>query len=82
MRLEMTTGTATHGGIAHAEIECEGPDVGSLVLPGAFLDVLYSEGWSCGECGVNELYRYRSATMGSTGTAFTAEAATAFFFIP
>lgn len=82
IRLTMTTGVATHGGIAHAEIECEGPDTGALTLPGSFLDTLYAEGWSCGECGNNELIRYRSALIGATGTAFTNEAVTTFFFIP
>lgn len=47
----MTTGVATPGGVAHAEIECEEPDTGRLVLPGAFLDRLYETGWACGECG-------------------------------
>jgi hypothetical protein len=60
--LRMTTGVATHGGIAHAEVECEGPDTGSLTLPGSFLDTLYEEGWSCGECGTNLLVRYRSGS--------------------
>ena len=82
IRLRMTTGTATHGGIAHAEIACEGPDTGSLVLPGAFLDTLYAEGWACGECGGNDLVRYRAAAVGDTGTAFVSEAVTSFFHIP
>ncbi|MEQ1502305.1 MAG: hypothetical protein ABMB14_08735 [Myxococcota bacterium] len=82
IRLRMTTGTATHGGIAHAEVACEGPDTGSLVLPGAFLDALYSEGWACGECGGNELIRYRAGAIGATGAVFTAEAATWFWHIP
>lgn len=59
--LRMTTGIGTHGGISPTEIECEGPDVGSLRLPGAWLDALYAEGWSCGECGGNDLWRYRAA---------------------
>lgn len=57
--LRMTTGIGTHGGISPVELECEGPDSGTLTLPGAFLDDLYAQGWSCGECGVNALYRYR-----------------------
>lgn len=82
VRLRMTTGFATHGGIAHAEIECEGRDTGALTLPGNYLDTLYAEGWACGECGNNDLIRYRSALIGATGAAFTSEAVTTFFFIP
>jgi hypothetical protein len=58
--IRMTTGIGTHGGISPVEIECEGPDTGSLLLPGAYLDALYAEGWSCGECGDNTLWRYRA----------------------
>lgn len=56
--LRMTTGVGTHGGIAHAEIECDDVDTGSLTIPGAYLDEIYAEGWSCGECGDNTLFRY------------------------
>ncbi len=56
--IRMTTGIGTHGGISPAEIECEGPDTGSLTLPGSYLDALYEDGWSCGECGTNTLHRY------------------------
>ncbi len=67
--LRMTTGIGTHGGISPTEIECEGPDTGSLTLPGRYLDALYSAGWSCGECGGNDLFRYHSAEeMTSTNT--------------
>ena len=50
------------------------------MLPGAFLDMLYAQGWSCGECGFNELIRYRAGRIGAA--AFSAEAATPFFHIP
>jgi hypothetical protein len=78
--LHMTTGIATHGGIAHAEIDCEGPDTGSLTLEGAFLDVLYSEGWSCGECGDNTVYRFRAD--GTSELRFVTATSTTFFFRP
>ncbi len=56
--LRMTTGIGTHGGISPVEIECEGRDTGSLTLSGSYLDALYDDGWSCGECGTNTLHRY------------------------
>jgi hypothetical protein len=82
--LRMTTGVATHGGIAHAEIECEGPDTGSLTLPGSFLDTLYEEGWSCGECGSNLLVRYRAgeAQAGPHPVHLSVEASAWFHHIP
>ena len=58
--LRMVTGVGTHGGVSHTEIECEGLDTGSLTLPGSYLDALYSQGWSCGECGGNKLFRYHA----------------------
>ena len=66
--LRMTTGIGTHGGISPVELECEGPDVGALTLPGDFLDALYAQGWSCGECGDNRLVRYHASevTRGAT----------------
>ncbi len=62
--LRMTTGIGTHGGISPVEIECEGPDRGSLTLPGSYLDALNDApgAWSCGECGTHDLLRYRSLT--------------------
>lgn len=82
--LRMVTGVGTHGGISHAEIECEGPDTGSLTIDGGFLDTLYAEGWGCGECGTNIVYRYRSgsAEVGGPDVRFTARAGTPFFHIP
>lgn len=82
--LRMTTGIGTHGGISPVEIECEGPDVGALVLPGAYLDALYAQGWSCGECGGNDLRRYHAdeITAGDLAVRFDVEATTSFWFIP
>lgn len=82
VKLRMTTGIATHGGISPVEVECEGPDTGALVLPGPYLDALYAEGWACGECGGNDLVRYRAGTIGDTATPFASEAVTAFGYIP
>jgi len=82
--IRMTTGVGTHGGISPAEIECEGPDTGSLTLPGAYLDELFADGWGCGECGNNDLKRYFSDDAEITqGTArFRGEATTTFYFHP
>jgi hypothetical protein len=82
--LRMTTGIGTHGGISPVEIECEGPDVGELVLPGSYLDALYAEGWSCGECGGNDLIRYHAdRTDGPEPTVeLRVAAATNFWHIP
>jgi hypothetical protein len=80
--LRMTTGVGTHGGISPVEVECESADTGRLVLPGAYLDQLYDDGaWSCGECGDNNVWRYRAATTASD-VQFRAEARTTFFFRP
>lgn len=82
--MRMTTGLGTHGGVAHAEVECEGPDVGSLTLPGAFLDELYREGWSCGECGNNQLFRYRAgqASVDGLDVRLTVRSPADFWFRP
>ncbi len=61
IRLYMTDCEGTHGGIANSEIECEGPDTGTLTLPGAFLDALESGSWGRGECGEHVLQRYYAA---------------------
>lgn len=82
VRLRMTTGIGTHGGISPVEVECEGPDTGALTLPGAYLDALYADGWACGECGGNDLVRYRSGAAGDRGAWFTSEAVTSFWYIP
>lgn len=81
--LRMTTGVGTHGGISPVEIECEGPDTGSLRLPGAWLDALYAKGWSCGECGGNDLWRTRAATSdGAIPVQFRVQARTQFWYHP
>lgn len=82
--VRMTTGVGTHGGIAHAEIDCEGPDVGRLVLPGPYLDLLYAEGWGCGECGVNDLHRLREAVTEVEGRSvrLVSRVTTRFFHRP
>lgn len=61
VRLHMTDCVGSHGGIAPAEIECEGPDTGTLVIPGTFLDALAAGDWSHGECGSHEFERYHAA---------------------
>lgn len=61
VRLYMSDCTASHGGLAAAEIECEGPDIGELVVPGEFLDALEDGDWSHGECGGHSFVRYHSA---------------------
>ncbi len=62
VRLFMTDCTGTHGGVAAAEIECEGPDTGELVIPGSYLDAIEAGDWSHGECGSHDLERYHAAT--------------------
>ncbi len=61
VRLFMTDCQGTHGGMAEAEIQCEGPDTGELVIPGAYLTRLEQGDWSHGECGSHDLERYHAA---------------------
>ncbi len=61
VRLHMTDCTGSHGGIAAAELECEGPDTGELVIAGAFLDAMDAGDWSHGECGSHDFERYHAA---------------------
>jgi hypothetical protein len=61
VRLHMTDCTGTHGGIAAAEVECEGPDTGELTIPSAYLDAMEQGDWSHGECGVHDFERYHAA---------------------
>lgn len=61
VRLQMTDCTGSHGGLAEAEIECEGPDTGTFVIPGAFLDELEAGAWDRGECGSHVFERYAAA---------------------
>ena len=61
VRLHMTDCVGSHGGFAAAEIECEGPDSGELVIPGSFLDELEAGDWSHGECGSHTFERYHAS---------------------
>ncbi len=82
--LRMTTCVGTHGGISPVEVECEGPDVGTLALPGRFLDALYEDGWGRGECGSNDVIRYHESQAGSGDGAvqLRAETIASFWFQP
>ncbi|GEM_PF-2167986 len=82
VRLYMTDCVGSHGGIAAAEIECEGPDSGSLVLPASFLDELFEDGdWSHGECGSHTFERYRAVSgEGLASTRLETVSAISFFF--
>jgi hypothetical protein len=82
--LRMTTGIATHGGISPVEIECEGPDLGALEIPGSYLDALYAQGWACGECGGNDLIRYHADHTDAAApiVQFRVHAAASFWHIP
>jgi hypothetical protein len=83
IRLQMTDCTGSHGGFAAAEIECEGPDTGSLVLPGAFLDRLEAGSWSRGECGSHAFERYRVASPdGDASVRLETIARASFFYRP
>jgi hypothetical protein len=83
VRLHMTDCTGSHGGLAAAEVECEGPDTGSLVIPGAFLDSLDAGDWSHGECGSHELHRYHAATPeGDTTVRLETRGPSGFFYRP
>jgi hypothetical protein len=61
IRLHMTDCMGSHGGLADAEIECEGPDSGELAVPGTFLDALEAGDWSHGECGSHTFERYHAS---------------------
>ena len=82
--LRMTTGIGTHGGISPVEVECEGPDTGSLTIPGSYLDALYAGGWSCGECGGNDLFRYhsREVTSADHTVQLRVQSSASFWFHP
>ncbi|MFT7520576.1 MAG: hypothetical protein ACI9MC_002725 [Kiritimatiellia bacterium] len=83
VRLHMTDCVGSHGGIAPAEIECEGPDTGSLVLPGAFLDVLEGGDWSHGECGSHMFQRYHAASSANDPSIrFETVSEAGFFYFP
>lgn len=80
IRVHMTDCTGSHGGLAAAEIECEGPDTGAIVLPGAFLDRLAAGDWSHGECGSHRFERYYIDTPAGDDTFRLETIARANFF--
>jgi len=82
--LRMTTGIGTHGGISPVKIECEGPDQGTLTIPGTYLDSLYAQGWSCGESGSNQLTRYHAVeSAAEAGTIqLRTDSSASFWHIP
>lgn len=83
VRLHMTDCVGSHGGIGAAEIECEGPDSGALVIPGAYLDALADGDWSRGECGSHALVRYAAAAdPQDTGLRYESRASASFFWRP
>ncbi len=83
VRLHMTDCVGSHGGIATAEIECEGPDTGELVIAGGFLNLLADGDWTHGECGGFELLRYHAAAdPQDDGLRFESGAVTQFFWRP
>ncbi len=83
VRLHMTDCVGSHGGFAAAEIECEGPDTGELVIPDAFLTELEAGDWSRGECGSHTFERYHSATPeGDDGTRFETIGPSGLFYFP
>jgi hypothetical protein len=83
VRLFMTDCTGSHGGIGAAELECEGPDTGEMVLPGSFLDALDAGDWTHGECGSHTLERYYAAAPDGDDTIrFETVAETGMFYRP
>ena len=83
IRLHMTDCAGSHGGFAAAEIECEGPDTGELVVPGSFLSTLEAGDWSHGECGSHTFERYHaSAPEDDSLTRLETVGPGAFFYFP
>lgn len=83
VRLRMTDCVGSHGGIAAAEIECEGPDTGRLVIPGSFVETLAAGDWSRGECGSHSVDRYHAAAdPQDAGLRFETVAVGAFYWRP
>jgi len=83
VRVRMTDCIGSHGGLAPAEIECEGPDTGELVLPGAFVDALDAGDWSHGECGSHDFERYHAAApVGDDTIRFETVSDAGFFYRP
>ncbi len=83
VRLFMTDCQGSHGGMAEAEIQCEGPDTGELVIPGAYLTQLEAGDWTHGECGSHDLERYHAAAPeGDTTTRLETVSDGGFFYFP
>jgi hypothetical protein len=83
VRFHMTDCTGSHGRFAVAEIECEGPDTGELVVPGTFVNTVEAGDWSRGECGVHRFERYFSATPpGDDSVRFETVGDARFFYFP
>lgn len=82
VRLHMTDCTGSHGGLAAAELECEAPDTGELVVPGAFLDIMVDADWTHGECGSHIFQRYHRATAPTESTRFETIGDGGFFWRP
>jgi quercetin dioxygenase-like cupin family protein len=82
VRLHMTDCTGSHGGIAAAELECEGPDTGELVVPGALLDIMVDADWSRGECGSHRFERYHRAVAPSESMRLETVGDGGFFWRP
>ena len=62
IRLHMTDCIVSHGGFAAAEIECEGPDTGELIVPGSFLDEVEAGDWNHTQCGDHSFDRYHASS--------------------
>ncbi len=83
VRLHMTDCVGSHGGLSAAEIECEGPDTGELVIPDSFLTLLEAGDWSHGECGSHTFDRYHAAAPeGDTTVRFETIGPSGFFYFP
>lgn len=83
VRIHMTDCVGSHGGLAPAEVECEGPDTGKIVIPGAFLDALEAGDWTHGECGSHTFERYHTATPeGDDTIRFETVAPSGLFYFP
>jgi hypothetical protein len=83
VRLAMTDCVGSHGGIGEAEIECEGPDSGELVMDGGILDALDDGDWTRGECGSHNFDRYHSTAPADDAlTRFESFATRSLFYRP
>jgi hypothetical protein len=82
VRLHMTDCTGSHGGLAAAELECDGADTGELVLPGAFLDIMADADWTHGECGSHIFERYHRTEPTTESTRLETVGDAGFFWRP